>query len=117
MAVVPEGGLTVSADGRHASLQLRGIPIIDQPRWPAHDAEATPALLSYRVEWTATNESVSYRDAVKQYAVTGWRATTRIEASVEVPGTGFTWRSDPIETSSAAFGVIGTEMNGRYFTG
>ncbi len=117
VAVVPDGGLTVSADGRHASLQLRGIPIIDQPRWPAHDATATPAILDYRIEWTATGEAVTYRDATKQYVVTGWRATTRIEASVQVPSTGFKWHSDPIETSSAAFGVIGTEMNGRYFDG
>lgn len=115
MAAVPDGGLTVSADGKRASLQLRGIPVIDQPRWPAHDAEATPAILSYHIEWTATDQAVVYRDPAKQYVVTGWRATTHIEASVEVPSTGFRWRSDPIETSSAAFGVIGTEMNGRYF--
>lgn len=37
------------------------------------------------------------------------------ESPADVPSTGFKWHSDPIETSSAAFGVIGTEMNGRYF--
>jgi hypothetical protein len=43
------------------------------------------------------------------------RATTRLEASVEVPSLGFSRRSDPMNTSSAGFGVIGEEANGRYY--
>ena len=37
-------------------------------------------------------------------------------AELEVPSIGFRWKSDPLATSSAAFGVIGEEKNGRYFT-
>ena len=43
-------------------------------------------------------------------------ATAQLEATVEVPSLGFGWKSDPLATSSAAFGVIGEEKNGRYFT-
>jgi len=38
-----------------------------------------------------------------------------VEASIEVPSTGFRWKSDAIDTSRAAFAVIGEESNGRYF--
>ena len=105
----------MSADGKRALLTLDAIPVIDQPRWPAHDAEATPAVMSFRIEWVATDEAVTSRDPVKQFVVHGWKATARLEASVEVRRTGFRWRSDPMATSAAAFGVIGREMNGRYF--
>lgn len=89
--------------------------MIDQPRWPSHDAETTPAVMSFRIEWAATDEAVTYRDSTKQFVVTGWKATAQLEASVEVAATGFRWRSDPMAASSAAFGVIGREINGRYF--
>ena len=113
--MIPEGGLVVSPDGRSATLELRDLPVIDQPRWPAHDAEVTPARLSYRVTWTATGEPVSWSDASKQFSVRGLHATAQVEATVEVPSTGFRWKSDPLATSKAAFGVIGEEANGRYF--
>ena len=113
--MIPEGGLVVSPDGRSATLELRDLPVIDQPRWPAHDAEVTPARLSYRVTWTATDEPVSWSDPSKQFSVRGFRATAQLEATVEVPSIGFRWKSDPLATSKAAFGVIGEEANGRYF--
>ena len=66
--------------------------------------------------WTATGEAAAWRDPVKQFSFQGFRATARLEASVEVPSTGFRWTSDPLDTSKAAFGVIGEEANGRYFS-
>lgn len=113
--MIPQGALTVSPDGRSATLEPRDLPIIDQPRWPAHDAEITQARLSYRVVWTATDEPVSWIDPIKQFSVRGFRATAQVEASVEVPSTGFRWKSAPLDGSKAAFGVIGEEANGKYF--
>ena len=115
MTVIPDGALTVSADGRHAVLELRDVEVIDQAKWPEHNAPATPARMSYRVEWEATDEAAVYRDEMKQFRFTGWRAVTRLSASVDVPSTGFSWKSDAIANSSAAFSVIGEEANGRYF--
>lgn len=114
--MIPEGALTVSTDGRHASLELRDVEVIDQAKWPAHDAPALAARLSYRIEWDATDERATYDDPAKQFRFTGWRSIARLEASVDVPSTGFSWKSDPIASSSAAFGVIGEEVNGRYLT-
>jgi hypothetical protein len=105
----------VSADGRRATLAMRDVPVVDQPRWPARDTPTMPARLTFRVEWMATDEPVTYDDPLKQFRFTGWRATARLEAQVEVASVGFSWRSDPIDSSSASFGLIGEETNGRYF--
>jgi hypothetical protein len=115
VTAIPDDALSVSSDGRRAALELSSVAVIDQPRWPAHDAEFTPARLSFRIEWDATNERVTWDDRAKMFRVTGWRAVTRLRASVEVPSTGFRWTSDPLESSRAAFGVIGDEVNGRYY--
>lgn len=116
MTVIPDGALAVSDDGRHAALELSSVAVIDQPRWPAHDAGATPARISFRIEWEATDERVAWDDRARMFRIAGWRATTRLRASVEVPSTGFRWTSDPLASSHAAFGVIGDEVNGRYYT-
>ena len=115
MTVIPDGALTVSDDGRHAALELSSVAVIDQPRWPAHDAGFTPAHISFRIEWEASDERVAWDDRAKMFRLTGWRAATRLRASVDVPSTGFRWTSDPLDTSRAAFGVIGDEVNGRYY--
>ncbi len=49
--------------------------------------------------------------------MTGFRATARLEASIDVPELGFAWRSDPLEQSSSSFEVIGEEANGRTYAG
>jgi hypothetical protein len=116
VTVIPDGALTVSSDGRRASLELSSVAVIDQPRWPARDAEFTPAGLSFRIEWEATDERIAWNDRSKMFRVTGWNAVTRLRASVEVPSTGFRWASDPLDASRASFGVIGDEVNGRYYT-
>ncbi len=105
----------LSADGRSATLQMRALPVIDQPGWPEHAARATPATMSFRATWQATGERVRWSDPARHFRLEGWKAEARLEAEVAVPSLGFTWKSDPLETSSAAFAVIGDEVNGRYF--
>lgn len=106
----------LSDEGRIATLELRDLPVIDQPQWPAHDAHAEPARMTVKCSWTATPDPVRVRDAMKQFSFDGTGASCQLEAEVHVPATGFRWRSDPMATSRAAFGVIGREENGRYFT-
>jgi len=113
---VSEGGVTFSNDGRSAILQLKGIEIIDQPKWPEFKAEAIPAKMDVRIVWKATDEKISYNDPQKQFRVEGFKATAQLEASVEVPSIGFSWKSDPLETSTANFAIIGDEVNGKYYT-
>ncbi|HUL01023.1 MAG TPA: hypothetical protein VLX29_09225 [Nitrospirota bacterium] len=113
---VPDGGVTFSNDGRSAILQMKQIEIIDQPKWPQFKAEAIPAIMDLRIVWKATDEKISYNDPQKQFRVDGFKATAQLEASVEVPSIGFSWKSDPLETSTANFAIIGDEVNGKYYS-
>jgi hypothetical protein len=112
---VPVGGFNVSSDASTITLEMKDVPVVDQPRWPALDSLATPAKMTFRMVWKSTREPVVYEDAAKQFRFTGTRASCQMEAQVEVPSVGFSWKSDPIETSHADFAVMGEEVNGRYY--
>ena len=115
MVPVPEGGLTVSADGKTFTLEMRNVPIVDQPRWPALDSIATPARMTFKMVWKSNGEPVKYDDPSKHFRFTGTRASCQLEAEVSVPSIGFSWKSDPLDTSSSAFAIVGDEVNGRYY--
>ena len=95
---------------------MNDVAVIDQPRWPALDAVATPARMTFKMIWRSTGEAVVYESADKQFRFTGNRAVCQMEASVEVPSIDFSWKSDPLAKSSAAFAIIGEEVNGRYYS-
>jgi hypothetical protein len=113
---VPTSGLTLSADEKTAVLEMSGLPIIDQPRWPAMDAETTPAFLDFKLVFKATNEPVKYEDPARQYRFTGYKADAQLEATVRVPSIDFSFKTDPLETSRCDFAVMGTEVNGKYYS-
>jgi hypothetical protein len=112
---VPAKGLTVSVDGKVFTLDMQDVPIVDQPRWPALDSVATPARMSFKMVWKSNGEPVAYEDASKHFRFTGTRAVCQMEARVEVPSIGFTWKSDALETSKCDFAILGEEVNGRYY--
>jgi hypothetical protein len=64
---VPADGLTFSQDGTTTTLQMTNVPIIDQPRWPAMDAETTPAFMDFKLVFKATTEPVKYEDPLRQF--------------------------------------------------
>ena len=94
---------------------MRQVEVIDQPKWPAHDAPVTPAIMSFRIVWKATNKEVTMNDKQKHFRFDGYTAIAQAEAEVVVPSLNFSWKSDPITTSKAAFAIIGTEVNGKYY--
>jgi hypothetical protein len=91
------------------------LPIIDQPRWPAMDAETIPAFLDFKLIFKLTDEPVNYEDPARQYRFQGFKASAQLEATVRVPSIDFTFKTDPLETSQCDFAVMGTEVNGRYY--
>ena len=115
MTPVPSTGLTFAADGKTATLQMTNLPIIDQPRWPAMDAESSPAFLDFKVVFTATDEAVTYENAMQQYRFEGVKASAQLEATIRVPSIDFIFKTDPLETSRSDFAVMGAEVNGRYY--
>jgi hypothetical protein len=112
---VPSNGLTFSADGETATLQISNLPIIDQPRWPAMDAESTPAFLDFKLVFTSTGEPIKYENAMQQYRFEGFKASAQLEATVRVPSIDFTFKTDALEASKCDFAVMGTEVNGKYY--
>ena len=115
MTPVPESGLTFTPDGKQATLALTNVPIIDQPRWPAIDAETTPAFMDFRLVLTATDAPVKYEDPVRQYRFIGVQASAQLEATIRVPSLDFTFKTDPLAASTCDFAVMGDEVNGRYY--
>ena len=97
-------------------LEMKDMSVVDQPRWPALDSIATPARMTFKMVWRSTGEPVQYENLSQQFRFTGNLAECQLEAEVNVPSTGFSWKSDPIETSRAGFAVIGDEVNGRYYS-
>ena len=113
---VPAGALQWSDGGKSATIEMQDVAVIDQPKWPARKAQASPARMSFKMIFEATNKAVTYDDKAKFFRVTGFLATCRMEARVVVPSIGFTWRSDPIDKCPPAeFAVIGNEVNGKYY--
>ncbi len=112
---VPSNGLTISADGKTATLQMTNVQIIHQPRWPAMDAETTPAFLDFKLVFKSTDEPVKYEDPRRQYRFEGFKAGAQLEATIRVPSVDFTFKTDPLETSRSDFAVMGTEVNGKYY--
>jgi len=112
---VTAGGLTFSPDGKVATLQMTNVPIIDQPRWPAMDAESTPAFMDFRLVLKAGEEAVRYEDPARQYRFEGLKASAQLEATFRVPSIDFTFKTDPLEASKSDFAVMGSEVNGKYY--
>jgi hypothetical protein len=113
---VPAGALLWSDGGRSATIEMQDVPVIDQPKWPAHGADASPARLSFKMIFEATDNAIDYNDKAKRFRVTGFLATCRMEARVAVPSIGLSWKSEPIDKCPpAAFAVIGDEVNGKYY--
>ena len=94
---------------------MKNVSVVDQPRWPAIDATATPARMSFKMIWKSTGEALSSEDPAKHFRFSGTRALCQMEANIEVPSTGFSWKSDPLETSKCDFAIMGEEINGRYY--
>jgi hypothetical protein len=112
---VPASGLVFSPDGKTATLEMKNVAVIDQPKWPAMDAETTPAFMDFKLVFKATDELVKYEDALRQYRFEGFKANAQLEATFRVPSIDFTFKTDPLESSKCDFAVMGTEVNGKYY--
>ena len=115
MVPIPTGAWSSSPDGNIFTLEMKNVPVVDQPRWPAIDSIATPASMSFKMVWKSTGQAIKIEDASKQFRFEGTRALCQMEAAIEVPSIGFSWKTDPLETSKCDFAIMGDEVNGRYY--
>jgi hypothetical protein len=63
--------------------------------------------MKFKMFWKSTGEPVRYEDPSKHFRFIGTRASCQLEAQVEVPSFGFSWKADPLNTSESDFAVIG----------
>lgn len=84
------------------TMEMRDLPVIDQPRWPALHSMATTARMALKIVWKSTPELVHYESPSQQFPFTRHRAECQLEARVEVPSSGFSWKSDPLNTRGRA---------------
>ena len=96
---MPPTGITFSADGKTATLQMSNVP------------------MDFKIVFKAGSEPVKYEDPMRQYRFEGFRATAQLEAAFRVPSLDFTFQTDPLESSPSDFAVMGDEVNGRYYEG
>ncbi|HZY89103.1 MAG TPA: hypothetical protein VFE78_30050 [Gemmataceae bacterium] len=115
MVPIPEGALQVSADGRTLTLQMKDVEVADQPLWPEFRAPMRPAKLSFRLVLSATDEAITWDVAEKHFRFDGHKAKAQLEASVEAPSLKYSWKSEPLEKSTASFAILGKEANGKYY--
>jgi hypothetical protein len=105
-------------DGRRAVLQVKNLPVIDSFQF--FGPNATPALVDFRAEWTATGPAVARGsgDAVPPTdaaAFLGQIAPAVSTISCSGEELGFKFASDSGATTAAGgWAQIGTERNGVF---
>jgi len=71
--------------------------------------------MTFKMVWKSTGQSVKFDDPSRHFRFIETRASCQLEAEVEVPSIGFSWKSGPLNTSKADFAMIGEEVNGLYY--
>jgi hypothetical protein len=81
----------------------------------AAQAETNPAVLDFKLVFTATDEPIKYEDPARQYRFEGVKSSAQLEATIPVPSIDFTCKTDPLEASKRNLAVMGDEVNGKHY--
>jgi len=79
----------------------------------ANGEPATPSVVSFRVEWTATGGVTQFNNPSQNYRATMRTATAQMDWTARSGIYDFT--SAPLETSTSAAAQMGEESNGSFF--
>lgn len=113
---IPASGLTLSQDGRSANVTVRNYAVLDQPKAPVSMDPSYQAVLDFQITWSAHGPMIGYTEPKKRYRLRFFAASAKIAYTARVPERNLVITSDPIETSSSVFAMIGTESNGVFFS-
>lgn len=108
----------MSRDGRRALLRVRDLHVLDSFQF--FGPNQTPATLSYRVDWTATEPFTDRGrgaavDPTDPAAFLGRLATARSTCTFSASEWGFSARSDgALDTARGGFAELGRERNGIF---
>jgi hypothetical protein len=114
---LPRGAFSMSDNGRHARLHLRGISTIDS--FVFAGANSTPAVLDISVRWEATGpaEERGSGDSVPATDPAAFRGTFRTAHARGTLGgveLGYGFRTRNRATSTLGFAELGFERNGSF---
>lgn len=113
---MPDSAVKVDKNATKASYSVRRLQLFDH--YDLVDAlaggPADRATCSFDVTWKATGKPFKLRDEENRLVGDFHMAQSTIEW--ESQGSGFSFRSDPAQTSSTVFAMIGLERNGEYFS-
>lgn len=71
--------------------------------------------MDFKRVWKSTGEAIKIENPAQHLRFTGTRAWCQMEAQIDVPSIGFSWKSDPLESSKCDFAILGAEVNRRYY--
>lgn len=111
---VDPSSLSLSEDGRSVELSISNLQVIDAPKFPL-PGPVDPAIVSYTMRWTAVGDEQFVSNSDMRYRFRFLPAQAQIQFSASIPSTGFSYTSDPIETSQSVFAAFGYDSNGAYF--
>jgi len=114
---MPEDSIEVNFGNGRASLEARNVPIEDYGTIAnalfGGGPVPTPGFVSFTVTWHGVNERVNIRNDDDGFAGEFIHNTAQMAWTATVGD--FTFRSDPLATSSSSFAEIGHERNGIFF--
>ena len=113
-APIPDDALTLSADGKSASVEVRDYRVVDQPKFPKPGPDYH-ASLDFRITWRAEGRLIPYTQPKLKYSLEFYRAHAQIEYTARIPSRNLVITSAPLRTSDSVFAVMGRERNGSFF--
>ena len=111
---IPESSVHIAADGKSATMEVLDHAVIDEPKFPM-PGPLYQATISFHVEWTATAPQQDFSNPALHFAAKAYPAQARAWFKASVPSQNFTWASDPLETSTSSFAILGSEVNGSFY--
>ncbi len=113
---IPDESVEINLDNATASMKLSDVELRDHFNVPNSllRGPSVPADLSFHMRWSGVLQRVHLHDEQNTFDahVIEDTATMALSASTQ----GFTFVSDPADTSTTIFAEIGSERNGVFFS-
>jgi hypothetical protein len=112
---IPQDSVVVHFDDGVASVNVSNLKEDDAGNVlnALQGGPATPATVSFEMRWAATGEPMALTDPVHGFTGEFFISDFRMQWSAEKEG--FTFESDPADTSVNVRSVLGRERNGVFF--
>lgn len=114
---LPDDALTVSSDGKEATLKMKDLPVVDSFEFGGQNI--VPAIASFEIKWTASGPKET-RGSGKSVTPDNPAAFSGEFYPAKATGTfsgsisGFSFKSEPGANTDDSYATLGTEKNGSF---